>query len=159
MVLAPASEVLWPSSSCSTCTSTSVSAFQWTGVQLLARDHSTFSTAADQCIKLSSLTLETDEDFSFMNGISSESFVGRETSTREKVAACFGFNEVGVGGARIEATARRFPTARRGRVISLPLGAGSEMRQKWKVTCKRVSTMIVCETHFQHTGRNTQITY
>lgn len=47
-----------------------------------------------------------------MKGISSESNVGRETSTREKVADCLGFKEVGVGGWRIVATARRLPTAR-----------------------------------------------
>ena len=62
-----------------------------------------------------------DEDFSFMKGISSESQVGRETSTSEKAAQCLGFKDVGVGGARMDATARRLPTALAGSAcMSLP---------------------------------------
>ena len=68
-----------------------------------------------------------------MKGISSQSEVGRVTSTREKVAESLGFKEVGVGGARMEATARKLPTALCGSVISLPLalvGAAGHVRQK-----------------------------
>ena len=88
-------------------------------------------------------TFEKAELFSLTKGISSESEeVGRETSAKEKDATTgltLWVVGVGVGGAKSDATALRFPMACGGRVVSFK----TSVMSPW-ASAKVAASVAVC---------------